>query len=341
MYQLGLAYSKWLPANERDFHLAFNFFSRAAERGHLESLVSVGDMFKSGIGTLRDDESAREAYSKAASGGNDVAIARLSKYYPTASVGNQLDKQTDQTKPDIDRTESPMSAAALYRLMANKIHSVRALKSKSEKVSSGTGFVFSRYLITNHHVIEGADVFLSSAKKWVDAEDSDVIEWRLIIADEAKDLALLTTIDPNGWRNLEGLDFVPRNDHLEIGQIVYALGAPSNFDKTITSGIVSGKRDQLELASMSMDGAITRSQIREYLEEQDQEVKPVRFVQHTATISPGSSGGPLFDAHGRLVGVNTWLIRDTGINMAVSNMDLYDFLDEGFASGQITAIQKN
>lgn len=333
-YQLGVAYSEWLPVDRRDFQYAKNAFERAAEQDHELALVELGDMYLGGVGTRKNVSLARTYYSKAAQMGNALAINRLSTNFPTATTGTVEPEISSRQESLSTRglstgaSREALTAQEIYSRLSSKVHIVKAYRSGDEGVSTGTGFVFSEYLITNHHVVEGADEFQSSVMKWVDAEASDVIRWKLVYSDKNRDLALLTTREPDAWKSLDRFKFIPKDDRLEVGQPVFAIGAPSNFDKTITTGIVSGKRDQLELVSMAMDGALTRDQIREVLESKNEAVNPVRYIQHTATISPGSSGGPLFDQYGVIVGVNTWLVADTGINMAVSNMDLHDFIIE-------------
>ncbi len=163
-----------------------------------------------------------------------------------------------------------------------------------ESPSTGSGFVVDPDgdILTNHHVIDGADaifVRFSGEKREYRAE--------LIGTDPNTDLALLR-IDPAG-RKLPALPFGD-SDLVEVGSWAIAIGNPfGNLESTLTVGVVSAKgRGDLKIG-----GLTPRFQ---------------DFIQTDASINFGNSGGPLVDVQGRLIGVNTAINqRGQGIGFAV------------------------
>jgi Do/DeqQ family serine protease len=150
----------------------------------------------------------------------------------------------------------------------------------------GSGVLVSAdgYVLTNHHVIEGADdieVTLS------DGRSSGA---RVVGTDADSDLAVLKV-------TLEGpVPVIPLGDmaQLSVGDPVLAIGNPFNVGQTVTSGIVSAlDRNQLGLSTIE------------------------NFIQTDAAINPGNSGGALVDAEGRLVGVNTAIFSRSGGSMGI------------------------
>ncbi|MGH9568500.1 MAG: Do family serine endopeptidase, partial [Candidatus Angelobacter sp.] len=147
----------------------------------------------------------------------------------------------------------------------------------------GSGIVISPdgYIVTNNHVIEGAvDIRVT-------LNDRRVLPAKLIGADPLTDLAVIK-VDGNN------LVSVPWGDSgaLKPGQSVLAFGNPYGFRFTVTRGIVS---------------ALNRA--NPYT---DDPRKPGEFIQTDAAINPGNSGGPLVNAHGEVIGINTFLISPSG-----------------------------
>jgi serine protease Do len=146
----------------------------------------------------------------------------------------------------------------------------------------GSGVIISPdgYIITNNHVIDGA-VDIS-----VTMSDRRILRAKLIGADPLTDLAVIKV-------NATNLPSVPLGDSTQLhpGQLVLAFGNPYGFRFTVTRGIVS---------------ALNRPN-----PETDRR-KPGQFIQTDAAINPGNSGGPLVNAHGEVIGINTFLISGTG-----------------------------
>ena len=151
--------------------------------------------------------------------------------------------------------------------------------------SSGSGFILSSdgYIMTNHHVVNGAD------KIMILTNDQSTYEAELIGSDKRSDLALLK-IDS---RNLPTVR-IASDDNVKLGEWVLAIGSPFGFNQTVTAGIVSGK--QRKLAGDNY----------------------VPYIQTDVAINPGNSGGPLFNLSGEVIGVNAQIYNRTGGFMGVS-----------------------
>jgi serine protease Do len=147
----------------------------------------------------------------------------------------------------------------------------------------GSGVIISPdgYIVTNNHVIDGAmDIRVTMS-------DRRILPAKLIGADPLTDLAVIK-IDGHG------LPSVPWGDSTKLhpGQTVLAFGNPFGFRFTVTRGIVSA------LNRPNPDAGDAR--------------KPGEYIQTDAAINPGNSGGPLVNAHGEVIGINTFLISPSG-----------------------------
>ena len=153
-----------------------------------------------------------------------------------------------------------------------------------KKEATGSGVIISPdgYIVTNNHVVNGADELT------VTLNDNREYSARIIGTDPNTDLALIKI---NG-KNLPTLP-VGDSDNLKVGEWVLAVGNPYNLSSTVTAGIVSAKA-----RSMGGEGS-NGPQISS-------------FIQTDAAINPGNSGGALVNAKGELVGINAMLYSQTG-----------------------------
>ena len=156
---------------------------------------------------------------------------------------------------------------------------------RREGQSLGSGFIVSEdgYILTNHHVIDGADeviVRFSNREEYVA---------RVIGSDKASDVAVLKV----EAENLPVLAFGSSED-LKVGEWVLAIGSPFGFDHTVTAGIVSAKGRSLPSDNY------------------------VPFIQTDVAINPGNSGGPLFNLEGEVIGINSQIYSRTGGFMGLS-----------------------
>ena len=151
--------------------------------------------------------------------------------------------------------------------------------------SLGSGFIISKdgYILTNHHVIAGADEVI------VRLTNRDEYVAKIIGSDEASDVAVLKVEADN----LPVLEFGDSDD-LKVGEWVLAIGSPFGFDHSVTAGIVSAKGRSLPSDNY------------------------VPFIQTDVAINPGNSGGPLFNLEGEVVGINSQIYSRTGGFMGLS-----------------------
>src|SRR5580698_2107566 len=151
--------------------------------------------------------------------------------------------------------------------------------SDTPSESLGSGFIVSSdgYILTNAHVVDGANVITVKttdkreyhAKVIGTDKQSDVAVLKI----DAKDLPIVKIGDPNGSK---------------VGQWVVAIGSPYGFDNTVTSGIISAKSRSLP----------------------NENYTP--FIQTDVPVNPGNSGGPLFNLQGEVIGINSMIYSQTG-----------------------------
>ncbi len=181
----------------------------------------------------------------------------------------------------IDAAENSVEAVVFIRAL-QKDESDQGYFSDTYTSSTGSGVVISRdgYIVTNHHVIEGAEeieIMLNNNKEY---------QAKLIGFDVNTDLALLKI-------EAESLSFLVfgNSDSLRIGEWVLAIGNPFRLQSTVTAGIVSAKARNINI-----------------LEERGIE----SFIQTDAAVNPGNSGGALINTKGDLVGINAAILSQSG-----------------------------
>ncbi|MCC7196344.1 MAG: trypsin-like peptidase domain-containing protein [Gemmatimonadaceae bacterium] len=154
------------------------------------------------------------------------------------------------------------------------------------QVATGSGFIVSPdgYVLTNNHVIEGAD------RVTVGLPDRREFKAKVIGRDPQTDVAVLKIDGKN-------LPTIPLGDDTQskVGEWVIAVGNPLQLDFTVTAGIISAKGRENELRSLNNDKYAIQD-----------------FIQTDAAINPGNSGGPLVDTHGNVIGINSAISSPTG-----------------------------
>jgi serine protease Do len=169
----------------------------------------------------------------------------------------------------------------------------------------GSGFFISEdgYLLTNHHVIDGA------TEIFVTLTDGQEFKAEVIGSDERTDVALLK-IDAENMTTLP----IGTAQNLKKGQWVLAIGSPFGFESTVTAGIVS---------------AIGR-ETGEFLP----------FIQTDVAVNPGNSGGPLLDLNGEVVGINAQIVSRSGgfmgISLAIPIDEAMEVSEQLRSSGRVT-----
>lgn len=179
---------------------------------------------------------------------------------------------------------------------------------KREETSLGSGVIVSNqgYILTNNHVIEGADEIR------VGLRDGRNTEATVVGRDAEADLAVLKV-------KLEDLPMITLgdSDSLRVGDVVMAIGNPFGVGQTVTLGIISATgRSELGISTFE------------------------NFIQTDAAINPGNSGGALITARGELIGINTAIFSRTGgsqgigfaIPMSLAKNSMAQIVEKGYVS---------
>lgn len=157
--------------------------------------------------------------------------------------------------------------------------------------SSGSGAVIDKegYILTNKHVVEKA------YKVYVTIADGTTFDGKVVGIDYENDLAVVK-IEP-GEKELTVIEFGDSST-LRVGQKVLAIGNPFGYERTLTTGVISG------LGRPMVTSAESKYIIKD-------------MIQTDASINPGNSGGPMIDSNGRLIGINTVIYSPSGGSVGI------------------------
>ena len=203
------------------------------------------------------------------------------------SLAPMLDKTIPSVVNIFTRTrvavrQSPLLSDPFFR----RFFSVPEQPRERVEQSLGSGVVIDGkrgYIITNHHVIDGADEIE------VNLHDGQTLKAKLVGSDPETDIAILK-VDNGELAALPMSD----SDELRVGDFVVAIGNPFGLGQTVTSGIVSA----LGRSGLGIEGY------------ED-------FIQTDASINPGNSGGALVNLRGELIGINTAILSKSGGNVGI------------------------
>lgn len=233
-----------------------------------------------------------------------IKEARGGAVVPEAEVSLASDSVTDQLSQAFRRASEQALPAVVYI----EVEAVRNARvevpdpfrgtpwedffrpenpSPSPRMGEGSGFIFRSdgYILTNNHVVEGAE------RVRVVLQDRREFEAEVLGRDPNTDVAVLK-IDATGLPVVALGD----SDAMAVGDWVVALGYPLRLGATVTAGIVSAKGRNLELLRQSEEASAPLE----------------NFIQTDAAINPGNSGGPLVDLGGRAIGITTAISSPTG-----------------------------
>lgn len=190
-------------------------------------------------------------------------------------------------------TEEEQIFADVYNNLAPSVVSItvaaRDRNSSLVDIATGSGFVINTngHIVTNYHVVEGAD------RIEVQFFDGTITRAEIVGLDADSDIAVIQVSIP--VERLRPVTFA-NSDNLLIGQTVLALGNPFDNNWTLTSGIISATNRRIfGRNSFSVGGVI----------------------QTDAAINPGNSGGPLLNLRGEVIGMNTQIATETGTNSGI------------------------
>ncbi len=195
------------------------------------------------------------------------------------------------------------TAELLRQFFGNRVNIPESQTNPTIEYAYGTAFFVTPdgYLLTNHHVVAGAD------KITVSLSDRTELDAKLVSSDERSDVAVLK-VEATPGKPFPALPIGDSN-LVRVGEPVLAIGSPFGFDYSASAGIVSAK---------------TRNFSRN---------TSVPFIQTDVALNPGNSGGPLFNQRGEVIGINSRIFSGTGGYMGLSfsipinaAMDIYEQL---------------
>ena len=293
-----------VPENDRE---AVKWYRLAAEQGEAMAQSNLGAVYGNGEGVIQDYQEAYIWYSLAVANGNNDAskwrdkaaklltvselrIARQKAKKRMQQIESRQSEQPANDSPSITDiapraavapTLPPNAAAVAFE---NGWRSVVVIETDE---SQGSGVIIRPNIVaTNCHVVDDGTAIIVYKANNRRAQKDEVFPAQIHRAHEARDLCLLEV--PGLWGIAVNLR---RTDSLTVGESVYAIGAPQGLDYSLSAGVISRLRKD--------------------------DFPP---IQTDAAISPGSSGGGLFDAQGNLVGITTSKRKGDlveGINFAI------------------------
>lgn len=205
-------------------------------------------------------------------------------------VSTSLQMLSDRVSPSVVQIFNAAYGPDTDRQNANT-------EMSSRRSTSGSGVIIASdgWIVTNAHVVQGSRRIRVRLRRGLNTSVEQnaqsrgrLIDARLVVADRETDLALLK-IEVAGLPVLE----LANSSDLRQGQLVLAFGSPLGLDNSVSLGIVSSVARQLDPDS------------------------PTIYVQTDAAINPGNSGGPLVDTNGRVVGINTLILTQSGGNEGI------------------------
>ena len=198
------------------------------------------------------------------------------------SVVNIYTAKTVRENPRLSR----LSEDPIFRQFFGEAEGYGRVPPERREQSLGSGIIASQdgYILTNNHVVQGADEI-----KVALADERTVLDAKIVGTDPQTDVAVIKI----EAQKLPAITFT-NSDQIEVGDVVLAIGDPFGVGQTVTMGIVSAK----DRAGMGI------------VDYED-------FIQTDASINPGNSGGALVDIDGRLVGINTAILSRTGGNQGI------------------------
>lgn len=240
---------------------------------------------------------------QASTGGSDAGSSSSSTQLGSQNSGsiNATDADSDQTLAEAVAQKALPSVAAID-VYTNQSSGMSGMYGSGNSGSStgtltqsslGSGVVLTAdgYIVTNYHVIEGADAVEVTV-------EGETYEADVVGSDPSSDIAVVKAKDASGLTPIE----IGDSDDLIIGEWVMTIGSPFGLEQSVATGIVSAtSRSQIMDSSTDQYGQSTG----------ETTIYP-NMIQTDAAINPGNSGGALVDADGKLIGINTLITSYSG-----------------------------
>ncbi|NEO87408.1 MAG: trypsin-like serine protease [Spirulina sp. SIO3F2] len=227
---------------------------------------------------------------------------------PTNFVAEVVQQSGDAVvRIDAQRTVQQQLPPALQDPFFRRFFEIPDTPQERVQQGSGSGFIISQtgHILTNAHVIEGADTVTVTLK------DGRSLKGKVLGTDPVTDVAVVQV-------EADDLPVIALGDseRLQPGEWAIAIGNPLGLDNTVTTGIISGTG-----RSSSQIGVPD---------------KRVNFIQTDAAINPGNSGGPLLNQNGEVIGINTAIIRNAqGLGFAIPINQAQEIADQLIATGKV------
>jgi S1-C subfamily serine protease len=223
-----------------------------------------------------------------------------------------LARRTAEEQQTIDVYKNTNSAVVFISTISLTFDPTDVFLEIKPREGSGSGFIIDSQrgiVLTNLHVIQDAQ------KIEIALDNGQSYRAKLLGYDQEYDIAVLQIVDPP--KNLKSLTFAD-SSKVEVGQRVLAIGNPFGLNRSLTMGIVSS----LDRTVKSPTGSVLKG-----------------LIQTDAAINPGNSGGPLLDAEGRIIGINTAILSQSGdsagIGFAIPINQIKRVLPELIATGKV------
>jgi len=268
--------------SQPDYTAAANHFQKAISLGSAKAALNLGNLFAEGLGVQQSTSTAIELYKSAADAG---LVEARNVLFSRFDIVYNPSFRGGRAAPDAASarqiiTARDLSPVEIYQRNSGSVFLMQAATRGKEGSSGGSAVALSKSrVLTNCHVTKGHNR--------IEIKVND--EWNILGFESGNQIADLCTYKSNV--SLTPIYQVRSYETLQIGEKVYAIGSPLGLENTLSEGIISALR---------LDGKI-------------------RKIQFTAPMTYGSSGGALFDAQGRLIGITTEFYGDRAdLNFAVS-----------------------
>ncbi len=217
--------------------------------------------------------------------GTRFAASPVEQFNP--ALGRVFDLQGLTTDEAVSVAVYEVANRCVVNIESKSVRTGLLLETQAEGAGSGAVIDAEGHILTNYHVVQDA------TELQVTLYNSENYEAKLVGADPLNDVAIIKVEAPQ-----DELFPITIGDSktLKVGMRVYALGNPFGLERTLTTGIISSLNRSLQIRS-------------------NWSIKSI--IQIDAAINPGSSGGPLLDSHGRLIGINTAIATTSGQSAGV------------------------
>ncbi len=254
-------------------------------------------------------------------GGTLAAVGLLVVQPFARTIHRTVEASAGGARAYASQTTGASTPARIYAADAHGVVSIRATGARSERtpfggegatqIDSGSGIVISAsgLILTNDHVVQDARTITVA----LDGEAERTRTATVVAESPSLDLAVLR-IEPSG-ETLHPLKLASADDSVEVGDPAYAIGNPFGLNWTLTTGIVSALHREIT----APNGA-----------------KIAEVIQTDAALNPGNSGGPLIDASGAVIGVNSQIASASssssgqagsdGVGFAISSATVRGYL---------------